>query len=190
MSARLLDHIRLAKTKVAPPVTIQRKEQIRVKQKNSHHQPNQMKICHFAVLHWSNAIDFNEASPDLNPCEGRIGPNAPSETLQLPLAWSNKLRPETTSGGRWEPRLAEPADAAETTEPKPPKKKINLLLVACDSAYENEHVLVRTALDCCCAELISMDACPPEWWMKYEGTYESLAHVACKYLETPAATVP
>ncbi|CAM5143222.1 unnamed protein product [Eretmochelys imbricata] len=52
---------------------------------------------------------------------------------------------------------------AETTELKPPKKKINLLLVASDSDDENEHVSVRSAMDSYRAELISMDACPLQW---------------------------
>ncbi|CAM4621099.1 unnamed protein product [Caretta caretta] len=52
---------------------------------------------------------------------------------------------------------------AETTELEPPKKKINLLLVASDSDDENEHVSVRSAMDSYRAELISMDACPLEW---------------------------
>ncbi|KAM7145428.1 zinc finger protein 354B-like isoform 7-T8 [Macrochelys suwanniensis] len=53
----------------------------------------------------------------------------------------------------------------EMTEPKPPKKKINLLLVASDSDNENERASVCTALDPYQAEtVISMDACPLEWW--------------------------
>ncbi|CAM4521580.1 unnamed protein product [Lepidochelys olivacea] len=52
---------------------------------------------------------------------------------------------------------------AETTELEPPKKKINLLLVASDSDDENEHVSVCSAMDSYRAELISMDACPLEW---------------------------
>ncbi|EMP27153.1 hypothetical protein UY3_15752 [Chelonia mydas] len=59
-----------------------------------------------------------------------------------------------------------------------------------DSGNENEHALVHTALDCYRAEpVISMDACPLEWWLKHEGTYESLACLACKYFAMPAITV-
>ncbi|EMP32584.1 hypothetical protein UY3_10283 [Chelonia mydas] len=87
--------------------------------------------------------------------------------------------------------LKEQHSDAETTEPKPPKKKINLLLVASDSDDENEHVSVCTTLDRYQAEsIISMEACPLEWWLKLEGTYEFLAHLACKYLAMPATTVP
>ncbi|KAH1179655.1 hypothetical protein KIL84_005705 [Mauremys mutica] len=68
---------------------------------------------------------------------------------------------------------------AETTEPEPPEKKINVLLVASDSDNENEHASVCSALDCYRAEpIISMDAWPLEWWLKHEGRYEPLAHLA------------
>nr|XP_048700063.1 acetyl-CoA acetyltransferase, cytosolic isoform X3 [Caretta caretta] len=87
--------------------------------------------------------------------------------------------------------LEEQHSDAETTEPKPPKKKINLLLVASDSDDENERASVCTALDHYQAEsIISMEACPLEWRLKLEGTYESLAHLAHKYLAMPATTVP
>ncbi|EMP34431.1 hypothetical protein UY3_08407 [Chelonia mydas] len=80
---------------------------------------------------------------------------------------------------------------AETTKPEPSKKKINLLLVASDSDDENEHASVRSALDHYRAEpVISVDACALEWWLKNEGTYETLAHLAHKYLATPVTTVP
>ncbi|EMP38559.1 hypothetical protein UY3_04234 [Chelonia mydas] len=69
--------------------------------------------------------------------------------------------------------LKEQHSDAETTERKSPKKKINLLLVAC---YQAEAV-------------ISMDACPLELWLKHERTNESLAHLACKYLVMLATTV-
>ncbi|KAM7145911.1 casein kinase I isoform 1-T1 [Macrochelys suwanniensis] len=60
----------------------------------------------------------------------------------------------------------------ETTEPEPPKKKINLLLVASDSDVENEHASVCPPLDCYRAEpIISMEACPLEWWLKHEGAF-------------------
>ncbi|XP_074988858.1 serine/threonine-protein phosphatase CPPED1 isoform X2 [Caretta caretta] len=75
--------------------------------------------------------------------------------------------------------LKEQHFAAETTEPEPPKKKINLLLVASDSNDENEHASVRSALDHYRAEpVISRNACPLEWWLKHEGRpYESSAHL-------------
>ncbi|XP_074989316.1 glutamate receptor ionotropic, kainate 1 isoform X5 [Caretta caretta] len=75
--------------------------------------------------------------------------------------------------------------------PNHQKRKINLLLVASDSDDENEHVSVCTALDCYQAEpIINMDACSLEWWLKHEGTYESLVHLPRKYLAMPATTVP
>ncbi|EMP39782.1 hypothetical protein UY3_02973 [Chelonia mydas] len=60
--------------------------------------------------------------------------------------------------------LKEQDSDAETTEPEPPKKKINLLLVASDSDDENKHALVCSALDRYPTEpIISMDTCPLEW---------------------------
>nr|XP_048704291.1 uncharacterized protein LOC125635926 [Caretta caretta] len=87
--------------------------------------------------------------------------------------------------------LKEQHSNSETTEPKPPKKKINLLLVASDSNDESEHASVCTALDHYRAEpLLSMNACPLEWWLKHEGTYKSLTHLAHKYLAMRATTMP
>ncbi|EMP35035.1 hypothetical protein UY3_07793 [Chelonia mydas] len=61
--------------------------------------------------------------------------------------------------------LTEQHSDAEMTESKPPKKKINHLLVASDSDDENEHELVRTALDHYRAEpVISMNACTLKQW--------------------------
>ncbi|EMP34439.1 NEDD4 family-interacting protein 2 [Chelonia mydas] len=55
--------------------------------------------------------------------------------------------------------LKEQHSNTETIKSKPPKKKINLLLVASDSGNENEHASVHTALDCYRAEpVISMDS--------------------------------
>ncbi|EMP39911.1 hypothetical protein UY3_02862 [Chelonia mydas] len=54
--------------------------------------------------------------------------------------------------------LKEQCSDTETTEPKPPKKNINLLLGASDSDDENERALVCSALDSYQAEpVISMD---------------------------------
>ncbi|EMP37669.1 hypothetical protein UY3_05129 [Chelonia mydas] len=50
--------------------------------------------------------------------------------------------------------LKEQHSDAETTEPKPPKKKINFLLVVSDSDDENEHVSVHSALNRYRAELV------------------------------------
>ncbi|CAM4421562.1 unnamed protein product [Caretta caretta] len=56
--------------------------------------------------------------------------------------------------------LKEQHSDEETTEPEPPKNKINLLLVSSDTDNENEHVLlVRSTLDHYRAEpIISLDA--------------------------------
>ncbi|EMP37461.1 Tubulin-specific chaperone C [Chelonia mydas] len=75
--------------------------------------------------------------------------------------------------------LKEQHSSAETKEPEPPKKKINLLLVASDSDDKNEHASVLTALDCYRAEpVISVDTYPLKWCLKHEGTYETLPHLA------------
>ncbi|EMP29820.1 hypothetical protein UY3_13059 [Chelonia mydas] len=59
--------------------------------------------------------------------------------------------------------LKEHHSNAETAECKPPKKKINLLLVVSDSDDENEHASVRSALDGYRAEpIVGMDSCPLE----------------------------
>ncbi|XP_043377993.1 arf-GAP domain and FG repeat-containing protein 1 isoform X7 [Chelonia mydas] len=87
--------------------------------------------------------------------------------------------------------LKEQYSDAETTDPERPKKKINLLRVTSDSEDENEHASVSSALDSYQSEpIISMDACPLEWWLKHEGTYDSLAHLARKCLAMLATTVP
>ncbi|XP_075779778.1 E3 SUMO-protein ligase ZBED1-like [Pelodiscus sinensis] len=87
--------------------------------------------------------------------------------------------------------LKEQHSNAEITETEPPKKKINLSFIASVSDDENKHVSVCTALDRYRAEsIISMEACPLQWWLKREGTYECLAYVARKYLATPATVVP
>ena len=78
----------------------------------------------------------------------------------------------------------------ETTDPVPPKKKINLLLVASDSEDEVE------AADNACVDryraepCTSMETCPLKWWSEHAGAYKSLAPLAQKYLATPATTVP
>ncbi|EMP31919.1 RNA polymerase II-associated protein 3 [Chelonia mydas] len=86
--------------------------------------------------------------------------------------------------------LKERRSDAETTEPEPSKKKINLLLVASDSDDENEHAFCSALVRYQAEAIISMDTCPLEWWLKDEGTYESLTHLAHKYLATLATTVP
>ncbi|EMP37480.1 hypothetical protein UY3_05292 [Chelonia mydas] len=86
--------------------------------------------------------------------------------------------------------LKEQCSSAETTEPKQPKKKINLLLVVSDSDDENENASVCTALDYYRAEpIMSMDT-SSGMVVDTSREYESLAHLARKYLATLAARVP
>uniref|UniRef100_A0A8C3S329 Uncharacterized protein n=1 Tax=Chelydra serpentina TaxID=8475 RepID=A0A8C3S329_CHESE len=69
--------------------------------------------------------------------------------------------------------LKEQQSKVETTEPKPPKKKINLLLLASDSDDENEHASVCSALDRYRAEpIISMDD-------KYDMSKTRVAFMMC-----------
>jgi len=35
-----------------------------------------------------------------------------------------------------------------------------------------------------------MKDCPMQWWAAHSGAYDKLALLACKYLATPASTVP
>ncbi|XP_074847231.1 E3 SUMO-protein ligase ZBED1-like [Carettochelys insculpta] len=87
--------------------------------------------------------------------------------------------------------LSEILKEQSSAETEQPKKKISLRFMASDSDDENEHVALHTALDRYRAEpILSMEACPLEWWLKHEGAYECLAHVARKYLATPATAVP
>ncbi|EMP41405.1 Eukaryotic translation initiation factor 4 gamma 3 [Chelonia mydas] len=76
----------------------------------------------------------------------------PSQELFLtlePIAspHSQGMLPDDDPGEGTSEVLKEQYSDGETTEPEPPKKKINLLLVAPASDDENEHASVRTALD-------------------------------------------
>ncbi|EMP34693.1 Dolichyldiphosphatase 1 [Chelonia mydas] len=60
-----------------------------------------------------------------------------------------------------------------------PWRPVSLTHVEYLADNENEHASVHTALDCYRADSVnSMDAGPLELWLKHEGTYESLAHLA------------
>ncbi|XP_048711127.1 nucleosome assembly protein 1-like 4 isoform X1 [Caretta caretta] len=137
---------------------------------------------------------FNFFSPikDLTKCKEGTKVSFLKMTTKFDPRFKNlRCLPESEREMIWSmlSEVLEQHSNVETTEPEPPK--INLLLVASDSDDESEHVLVCTALDCYRAEsVISMDACPLEWWLKHEGTYESLEHLLRKYLATPSTTVP
>ncbi|EMP24135.1 hypothetical protein UY3_18772 [Chelonia mydas] len=61
-----------------------------------------------------------------------------------PIGWE----PGTAANGSFRGEvLKEQHSDVEATEPKPPTKKINLLLVASDLDDDNEHASVRTVLD-------------------------------------------
>ncbi|EMP27880.1 hypothetical protein UY3_15008 [Chelonia mydas] len=70
---------------------------------------------------------------------------------------ANKCLPKSERDKVWNmfsEVLKEKYSDAETTEPEPPKEKINLLLVASDSDDENEHAMGCIALDRYQAELV------------------------------------
>nr|XP_048715200.1 coiled-coil domain-containing protein 66 isoform X4 [Caretta caretta] len=140
------------------------------------------------VVRFTNTADLTKGKESSNVRFLKIA------TALDPRFKNLKCRPKSERDKVWSmlsELLKEQHSDAETTEPKPPTQKINLLLVASDSDGENEYASVHSALNCYRAEpVISMDACPLEWCLKHEGTYESLAHLACKYLATPVTTVP
>ncbi|XP_003442878.1 zinc finger BED domain-containing protein 1 [Oreochromis niloticus] len=82
--------------------------------------------------------------------------------------------------------------AQTTEEPSPKKRKISIcLLGTSDSDSEEEEDSVDRCLDRYKAEpKIDIEECPLQWWLKREGAHARLAPIACKYLSTPATTVP
>ncbi|EMP24430.1 General transcription factor IIH subunit 1 [Chelonia mydas] len=136
---------------------------------------------------WANRLSLNAVDNSVAPSKQDVGISAAFLADVRPQTdGCNGLRYNLTSDIIESIFRTYPAEVleeqhfdAETTEPERPKKKINLLLVASDADDENEHVLVRTALDGYRTEpVISMDAYPLKWWLKYEETYESLVHLA------------
>ena len=82
-----------------------------------------------------------------------------------------------------------PQPSAEEMESEPPKKKMALLLM--ESESDDEAPSTDRTLDRYRAEpSVSIEACPLQWWSGHKGAHAKLAHIAQRYLATPASTVP
>uniref|UniRef100_A0A8C1D0C7 Uncharacterized protein n=2 Tax=Cyprinus carpio TaxID=7962 RepID=A0A8C1D0C7_CYPCA len=83
-------------------------------------------------------------------------------------------------------------ESKKTTDQQPPKKRrISVLLVSSDSESDEEEESIEQCLNRYKAEpKLHMEGCPLQWWKKREATHARLAPIACKYLSTPATTVP
>ncbi|XP_076151477.1 E3 SUMO-protein ligase ZBED1-like [Alosa pseudoharengus] len=83
-----------------------------------------------------------------------------------------------------------PAQPDIQITPEPPTKKPTLML-AHESSSDEEEDSIEQCLERYKAEpLIGMDDCPQEWWSTHEGAHSEMAHLARKYLATPATSVP
>ncbi|KAI7800451.1 uncharacterized protein LOC130564312 [Triplophysa rosa] len=84
-----------------------------------------------------------------------------------------------------------PQTFGEEVEPEPPKKKMALLVMGSESESDDEALFTDTCLERYKAEpCISIDTCPLQWWSAHSGSHGKLAHIAKRYLATPASTVP
>ncbi|XP_053510051.1 zinc finger BED domain-containing protein 4-like [Ictalurus furcatus] len=84
-----------------------------------------------------------------------------------------------------------PQTSGEKVESEPPKKKMALLLMGSESLSDEEVLATDKSLERYKAEsCVSIETCPLQWWSSQAGTYGKLAHIAKRYLATPASTVP
>ncbi|XP_051951401.1 E3 SUMO-protein ligase ZBED1-like [Xyrauchen texanus] len=74
--------------------------------------------------------------------------------------------------------------------PEPPKKKTALLLMGSDSESDEETPENNTVERYKVEPSASLDQCPLKWWSEHTAVYGKMAHIARKYLGTPATTVP
>ncbi|KAF1384029.1 hypothetical protein PFLUV_G00137990 [Perca fluviatilis] len=74
--------------------------------------------------------------------------------------------------------------------PEPPKKKTALLLMGSDSESDEETPEDNTVERYKVEPSASLDQCPLKWWSDHTAVYGKMAHIARKYLGTPATTVP
>ncbi len=74
--------------------------------------------------------------------------------------------------------------------PEPPKKKTALLLIGSDSESDEETPEDNTVERYKVEPSASLDQCPLKWWSEHTAVYGKMAHIARKYLGTPATTVP
>lgn len=84
-----------------------------------------------------------------------------------------------------------PQTSGEEVEPEPPKKKMALLVMGSESESDDEALSTDKCLERYKAEpYVSIDTCPLQWWSAHSGAHGKLAHMAKRYLATPASTVP
>ncbi|XP_060792592.1 E3 SUMO-protein ligase ZBED1-like [Neoarius graeffei] len=74
--------------------------------------------------------------------------------------------------------------------PAPPKKKTALLLMGSDSESDEETPADNTVERYKVEPSASLDQYPLKWWSEHTAVYGKMAHIARKYLGTPATTVP
>ncbi len=68
---------------------------------------------------------------------------------------------------------------------------MSVLLVTSDSETDDDEESIEKCLNRYKAEpKMDMEGCPLQWWAKREATHARQAPIACKYLSTPATTVP
>ncbi|KAI7807507.1 putative zinc finger BED domain-containing protein 1-like [Triplophysa rosa] len=82
------------------------------------------------------------------------------------------------------------ADTPQPCEEHEPTKKKRVLLLGSDSDSEEENHHSNALHRYRAEPSIGMDECPLEWWSAHAGAHVKLSSLACKYLATPATTVP
>nr|XP_033473582.1 zinc finger BED domain-containing protein 1-like [Epinephelus lanceolatus] len=74
--------------------------------------------------------------------------------------------------------------------PEPPKKKTAFLLMGSESESDEETPVDNAVERYRVEPSATLDQCPLKWWSEHTAVYGKLAHIAWKYLGTPATTVP
>ena len=72
---------------------------------------------------------------------------------------------------------------------EPPKKR-SLLLFDSDSEEEDEEESNRALNHYRAEPTIGETGCPLQWWSNHAGAHPQLSALACKYLGSPATSVP
>ncbi len=66
-----------------------------------------------------------------------------------------------------------------------------LLVMGSESESDDEALSTDKCLERYKAEpYVSIDTCPLQWWSAHSGAHGKLAHIAKRYLATPASAVP
>lgn len=85
----------------------------------------------------------------------------------------------------------EPAQQPPREEnPGPPKKKTALLLMGSETESDEETPVDNAVERYKVEPSASLEECPLKWWLEHAAVYGKMAHIARKYLGTPATTVP